>query len=71
MPDTGVIRSRKSCCKEKVVVFTLDYDADIEKGNVLEAAAHLKTFIRKSHQTHTGIQQDEIWMVAQPIARIV
>jgi hypothetical protein len=62
---------KEKLLQEKVVVFTLDYDADIEKGAVLQAAAQLKTFIRNAYQRHTGIEQDEIWMVAQPIVRIV
>lgn len=56
---------------ESVVLIMIDFDLSLESDEFRERLSAIKTTIQKLYQGHTGIQQDEIYMVAHPIVRMV
>src|SRR5947208_315891 len=61
--------TRGKFLQENVVLFLIDYEHSLESQAMLDNLAQMKQFLQGWYVEFTGKPQDEIWMVAHPIAR--
>jgi hypothetical protein len=63
--------TRGALLQENVVLFLLDYHHNLESQAMVDNLAQLKRSLQEWYVEFTGAPQDEIWMVAHPIARVL
>jgi hypothetical protein len=63
--------TRKQFLKEDVVLFIIDFDCTIRDDQLWETIAEIKQFLKDRYLFHTGKSQDEIWIVAHSVFRLV
>lgn len=63
--------TRGKLLQENVVLFFLDYQHGLESQTMVDNLAQIKRSLQGWYVEFTGEPQDEIWMVAHPIARVV
>ncbi len=70
---TGCWRLQKSkkYLKENVVLFLVDFDFPLESDQLTQAMREMRAKIQEWYETHTGLTQQEIWIVAHPVVRLV
>jgi hypothetical protein len=63
--------TRGKFLQENVVLFLIDYEHSLESQAMLDNLARMKQSLQGWYLEFTGKPQEEIWMVAHPIARVV
>ena len=63
--------TRGTLLQENVVLFLIDYEHSLESQAMRDNLAQIKRLLQGWYVEFTGKPQDEIWMVAYPIARVV
>jgi hypothetical protein len=63
--------TRGNFMQENVVLFLIDYEQSLESQAMLDNLSQIKRFLQGWYAEFTGKAQDEIWIVAHPIARVV
>ena len=65
------LSTRTGYSVEKVVLVIIDFELGLESDALRDRLASIKAEIQRLYKKHTGQQQDEIWMIAHPIVRLV